>query len=71
MGNDSSRDNDKVCYGKDSFGLNEYCYNTGYDHATNSSPDPIGDAIDVAPCTTNQNANKCYGDGYVAGMGKK
>ncbi len=67
----NSRDSNK-CYGKGASGLNEHCYRTGYDHTkTNTSPDAIGEAIDAFPCTTNNNANRCYGKGIVDGHADK
>lgn len=63
MGNEGSRDDSN-----DNPGLNEHCYNVGFDHATSTTPDPIGDGIDAFPCTTNENANASYGQGYVDGM---
>lgn len=52
-------------------GLNEYCYNTGYDHgkiSTNLHPDAISDSLAAAPCTYNKNANESYARGYTDGM---
>ena len=51
-------------------GLNEYCYQKGYDHATDKNilhPDPIGQGIDAFPCTTNRSAARSYGEGYSDG----
>lgn len=49
-------------------GLQQYCYNLGYDHAQLQMPDPVGEAIAVAPCTFVESANKAYGQGIVDGM---
>ena len=78
MGNANSVPNSKIneasystCTGRGTSGLNEYCYNTGYDHGRGMSlhhPDPIGEGISVLPCHINDNANKCYTKGYTDGM---
>ena len=61
MGNSNGSANSSVCTGKNAPGLNQYCYTTGYDHATpNTTPDAVGEALGAAPCTTNANANRCY-----------
>jgi hypothetical protein len=61
-----------VCVGKGAKGLNEYCYNLGWDHGNwkklDLHPDPWGDALSVAPCTLKADANKCYGRGYKDSM---
>ena len=49
-------------------GLNQHCYNVGYDHATTRDIDPVGQGIDAFPCTTNENANKAYAKGYTDGI---
>jgi hypothetical protein len=63
MGNSDSVSNSE--------GLNEYCYNTGYDHGSGKNtlnPDPIGDGISSLPCTLNKDANESYSKGYVSGV---
>ena len=65
MGNNSSTSNK---------GLNEHCYNVGYSHGSNTGglhPDAVGDGIEAAPCTTNDEANKAYAKGYVDAMDRK
>ena len=56
MGNEGSSDSDS---GSDSnSGMNEHCYQVGYEHCSPSSePDAIGDGIDAAPCTFNEDSN--------------
>lgn len=50
-------------------GLNAHCYNVGYDHGSMSTdPDPVGEGISSAPCTTTIDANKSYAKGYTDGM---
>lgn len=49
-------------------GLQQYCYQLGFDHAQVQMPDPVGDAIAVAPCTVVPSANQAYGQGIVDGM---
>ncbi|ARF10699.1 hypothetical protein Hokovirus_2_226 [Hokovirus HKV1] len=50
-------------------GLNEYCYSVGFDHGSLSiNPDPIGEGISAMPCTTNENANQSYYNGYLDAM---
>jgi hypothetical protein len=64
----SSKTDSTKCTGKDAPGLNEHCYRTGYDHSKISrEPDAIGEAISAMPCTTNENANRCYGQGIIDG----
>lgn len=48
-------------------GLNQYCYQTGYDHAKYNDPDPVGEGIAAAACTLNREANKNYGKGITDG----
>ena len=69
MGNNgSSNNNSSVCTGRNAPGLNQYCYTTGYDHASpNSTPDAVGEALGAAPCLTNANANNCYAQGFQDG----
>jgi hypothetical protein len=66
MGGDNSKSGGSS---RDKPGLNQYCYQTGYDHATNNSsePDPVGEGIAAAPCTTNSGASKSYGRGFSDG----
>lgn len=65
MGNDSSKGSDSG-----NKGLNEHCYNVGYNHASSgkTDPDPIGHGIDAAPCTWSSSANSSYAKGYTDGM---
>ncbi len=49
-------------------GLQQYCYQLGYDHSQFQMPDPVGEAIAVAPCTIVESANKAYGQGIIDGM---
>lgn len=46
-------------------GLQQYCYQLGFDHAQIAMPDPVGEAIAVAPCTIVPEANKAYGQGIT------
>ena len=70
MGNGGSSDGggngafSAQCYGEGAPGLNQYCYTTGYDHGKGTN-DTIGDGIGAFPCTTNDQANYCYGQGYA------
>ena len=63
MGNGSSSGDSAQCYGEGAPGLNQYCYTAGYDHGKGTN-DPIGDGIGAFPCTTNEQANQCYAEGY-------
>lgn len=49
-------------------GLSQYCYQLGFDHSQLQLPDPVGEAIAVAPCTLIPTANKAYGQGIIDGM---
>ena len=51
-------------------GLNQYCWQKGFDHTFNTSltPDVVSESFEVAPCTLNDAAAKAYGDGVVAAM---
>ena len=68
MGNESSSEGND-----NSSGMNEYCYQTGFDHGSDASfdvmngNDPIGDALAAAPCTLNSSYNESYAQGYVDG----
>lgn len=60
-----------TCTSRGASGLNEYCYNTGYDHGRGMSltdPDPVGEGISALPCRTNDRANQCYTKGYTDGL---
>ncbi len=72
MGNShggASGGNARQCTGSGAPGLNQHCYNVGQSHATDRHGDPIGHGIDAAPCTLNENANRCYAQGYMDGRG--
>jgi len=59
-------DTSKTCYGPGAPGLNQHCYNTGFDHGSKSiSPDPVGEGIASFPCTLRKNANDCYAKGIM------
>jgi hypothetical protein len=64
MGNDNS--NPSSCTGSDAPGLNQMCYQAGYD-STRSS-DTIPDAVQAGVCTINAQSNACYGQGVSDGM---
>ncbi len=53
----------------DSKGMNEYCHNVGFIHSTTKplNPDPIGDGLEVFPCTLNSNTNKSYSNVFMQG----
>ena len=61
IGNSSGRG------GGSSPGLNQYCYQTGYDHAKHNDPDPVGEGIAAAACTLNREANRNYAKGFTEG----
>lgn len=62
MGNSESSSNDNS-------GMNDHCYNVGYEHGSmTSEPDIIGDAIEAFPCTLNDSSNRSYSEGYEHGM---
>jgi hypothetical protein len=70
MGNDNSTSGGGSSSSSSSEpGLNTHCYNVGYDHGSMSTnPDPVGDGISAAPCTTTDGANKAYAKGYTDAM---
>jgi hypothetical protein len=54
--------------------IETYCYTTGFDHGYSGgglNPDPIGQAIDAAVCTTSEAANNAYAEGYKDAMESK
>lgn len=65
----SGNSNSNVCTGKDAPGMNQHCYNTGYDHGCPSTKsDVVGDAMAAFPCTLKESTNRCYAQGYTDAM---
>ena len=71
MGNSesSSDSGSNACTGPNAPGLNEVCYNAGYNQtrANGDGPDIVGEAFQAGICTTNKDANACYGQGASDG----
>ena len=56
--------------GSSGSGLNDHCYQVGYEHGSQSTnPDPVGDGLAAAPCTITKEANAAYARGYTDAMG--
>ena len=53
-------------------GLNQYCYNLGYQHCSPSiNPDPVGEGIEAFTCSLKDSSNKYYGQGCVDALKTK
>ena len=65
MGNgDSSNGGGSSGGGSSGSGLNDHCYQVGYEHGSQSTnPDPVGDGLAAAPCTITKEANAAYARG--------
>lgn len=67
-GNDGNNDNARC-------GIDEHCYNVGYDHGSNSdvknNDDLVGEGLEAFPCTLSDHASKAYGEGYVDGVNNR
>lgn len=59
---------DKQCLSKDTPGLNQHCFDVGFDHVktTKLKPDAISDGIDVMPCLVRREAKECHEYGTVS-----
>ena len=63
-GSGSSGSSQPTCTGANAPGLNQVCYTEGAAQAKgNASPDIVGEALTAGVCSTNSDANFCYGMG--------
>lgn len=64
-GNDNSSNNSSNW--NNTSAIETHCYTTGFDHGYSGgglNPDPVGQAIEAAVCTTNDATIQAYAQGY-------